>query len=173
MAGDYAQAISIFKAATQGGQEKDLFVNLYFLGAAYYSNAQVPEAIAALEESLKHRDKASELTADGFTAGCYGLLGQAYLDNGQFQQAGSNSLERGECENLNMSRNKSNSLNPDPAAFERIAAVYYGALGRAHWLNKSYPGSRERVQEGAGTRSHEGRDLHRPRPRLCRPEAIR
>ena len=78
VAGDYEQAIAVFKVAAQGGQEKDRFINFFYLGTAYQLNRQIPEAIAAFEESLKHRDAARGLTE---LAGLfYGNLGQAYLD---------------------------------------------------------------------------------------------
>ena len=79
-AGDYEQAITIFKAAAQGGSKKDRLANYYFLGMAYYQIKQLPEAIAALEESLKHVGDADKLTANAWTIGCYGQLGQADLD---------------------------------------------------------------------------------------------
>ena len=80
-AGDYEQAIAIFKAAAQGGSEKDRLANYYFLGMAYHLSKQLPEAIAALEESLKHVGDAGKITANVYTTGCYGQLGHAYLDN--------------------------------------------------------------------------------------------
>jgi tetratricopeptide (TPR) repeat protein len=136
-AGEYEQAVAIFKAAAQGGSEKDRLANYYFLGTAYYQNRQLPEAIAAFEESLKHRDNARELIAFVYTGGCYGELGQAYLDNRQYQQAGSNFLSAASVF-LNTSRMKSNFWNPDPAVWERKAGYYYGLLGRAHVLDTSY-----------------------------------
>jgi tetratricopeptide (TPR) repeat protein len=136
-AGDYEQAIPIFKAAAQGGSEKDRFVNYYFLGMAYHQIRQLPEAIAAFEDSLKHKDNAREYYAFGFLFGCYGDLGQVYLEDKQYQQAGSNFMNAASvC--LNMSRIKSNLLNPDPARWERVAGNYYGLLGRAHVLDTTY-----------------------------------
>jgi len=136
-AGEYEQAISILKAAAQGGSEKDRLGNYYFLGMTYYRNKQLPEAIAAYEEALKHTAKANQLTVSVYTIGCYGELGQAYLDNRQYQQAGSNFLNAANgC--LNWSRLKSSLWNPDPAVWERKAGNYYGLLGRAHVLDTTY-----------------------------------
>ena len=136
-AGDWEQAIVIFKAEAQGGSEKDRFVNYYFLGMAYQQNRQLPEAIAAFEDSLKHKDNAREFYAFGFLFACYGNLGQAYLDNKQYQQAGLNFVNAATvC--LNTSRIKSALLNPDPARWERNAGNYYGLLGRAHVLDTTY-----------------------------------
>lgn len=136
-AGAYEQAIAIFKAAAQDGGEKDRFGNFYFLGSAYHSNRQLPEAIAAFEESLKHREHADDMYAFFLTASCYGSLGLAYFESKQYQQAGLN-FSNAASVSLNMSRAKSNLLNPDPAANERRAGQYYGLLARAHWLDKSY-----------------------------------
>jgi len=136
-AGEYEQAISILKAAAQGGSEKDRLGNYYFLGMTYYRNKQSLEAIAAYEEALKHTAKANELTVSVYTIGCYGELGQAYLDHRQYQQAGSNFLNAANgC--LNWSRLKSGLWNPDPAVWERKAGLYYGLLGRAHVLDTTY-----------------------------------
>ena len=135
-AGDYEQAIAIFKAAAQGGSVKDRLANYFYLGITYYQNKQSPEAIAALEESLKHVEDAGNIRANVYTNLCYGQLGQAYLDNRQYQQAGSNFLIAAKiC--LNFSRLKS-IWNPDPAVWERSAGNYYGLLGRAHVLDTTY-----------------------------------
>ncbi len=136
-AGEYEQAIAILKAAAQGGSEKDRFGNYYFLGMAYYRNKQLPEAITAYEEALKHMAKADELTVSMYMIGSYGQLGQAYLDSRQYQQAGSNFFNAANgC--LNWSRLKSDLWNPDPAVWERNAGLYFGLLGRAHVLDTTY-----------------------------------
>ena len=83
-AGNYERAIAVFKAAAQGKHEADLFVNFYWLGRAYYGNGQLPEAIAAYEESLKHRDKVREWDPSDFALGVYQSLGNAYRDNKQY-----------------------------------------------------------------------------------------
>jgi tetratricopeptide (TPR) repeat protein len=140
-AGDYEQAIAIFKAEAQRGSDKDRFINNYFLGATYQQNKQLPEAIAAFEEALKYKDRAArDLVVSLFLYSCYGELGQAYLDNGQYEQAGSN-LSSAATICLNMSRIKSSLYNPDPAKWERNAGRYYGLLGRAHVLDTSYQGA--------------------------------
>jgi tetratricopeptide (TPR) repeat protein len=133
-AGEYEQAIAIFKAAAQGGSEKDRFINNYFLGSAYQQNKQLPEAIAAFEEALKYKDRAArDVMVSGFLYACYGSLGQAYLDNKQYEQAGSNFFNAATiC--LNMSR----SDPPNSARWERNAGNYYGLLGRAHILDTTY-----------------------------------
>jgi tetratricopeptide (TPR) repeat protein len=134
-AGDSEKAIAIFRAAAQEGPEKDRFANYFFLGSSYHQNKQLPEAIAAFEESLKHYKNASQF-GWVYIGACYGELGQAYLESRRYQQAGSNFLNAANvC--LNMSRMKSD-WNPDPAAHERNAGLYYGLLGRAHLLDTTY-----------------------------------
>ncbi|MCJ7487009.1 MAG: tetratricopeptide repeat protein, partial [Candidatus Aminicenantes bacterium] len=129
-AGDYEQAIAIFKAAAQGGQEKDRFINFYFLGNALYQNKQVPEAIAAFEESLKHRGKASGYDIL-FLPTCFGSLGQAYLENKKYQEAAASFLNAATAFSLMTS-------TEDPAMYKRSAGSNYGLMGNAHLLNKSY-----------------------------------
>jgi tetratricopeptide (TPR) repeat protein len=134
-AGDSEKAIAIFKAVAQEGSEKDRFANYFFLGSAYHQNKQLPEAIAAFEESLKHYKNAGQF-GWVYIGACYGELGQAYLESRQYQQAGTNFLNAANvC--LNMSRMKSD-WNPDPAAYERNAGSYYGLLGRAHLLDTTF-----------------------------------
>ena len=138
VAGDYEQAITIFKAAAQGGQEKDLFVDFYWLGGAYYANRQLPEAIAAFEESLKHVEKAREYAGFFFVVACYGGLGQAYLDTKQYQQAATNFSN---AAGLSLSQGRTSSIPVHSAAHLQNAGIYYGLLGRAHLLGTSYQGA--------------------------------
>jgi tetratricopeptide (TPR) repeat protein len=85
--GDYEQAIAIFKELALNGKAKERFYNYYELGSSYYLNGQYAEAIAALNESLKHTALAPSETVNSMLPRCYDWLGAAYYWNGAYPEA--------------------------------------------------------------------------------------
>jgi tetratricopeptide (TPR) repeat protein len=85
--GDYEQAIAIFKELALNGKAKEQFYNYYQLGNSYYLNGQYPEAIAAINESLKHTATAPSGIVNSMLHRCYDWLGAAYYQNGSYPEA--------------------------------------------------------------------------------------
>ena len=85
--GDYEQAIAIFKELALNGKAEDRFNNYFYLGKSYYQNGQYAEAIAALNESLKHTALAPTVNSTSLLPACYGWLGAAYYWNGSYPEA--------------------------------------------------------------------------------------
>jgi tetratricopeptide (TPR) repeat protein len=85
--GDYEKAIAIFKELALNGKAKERFYNYYELGSCYYLNGQYAEAIAALNESLKHTALAPVETVNSMLPRCYDWLGASYFQNGSYPEA--------------------------------------------------------------------------------------
>ena len=85
--GDYKKAIAIFKELALNGKAKDRFYNYHQLGRSYYLNGQYAEAIAALNESLKHTALAPSENVNSLLPACYDWLGAAYYWNGSYPEA--------------------------------------------------------------------------------------
>jgi tetratricopeptide (TPR) repeat protein len=91
MSGDFDRAVALFKAAAQGGSNKDRCSNLYWLGMTYSAKKQFQEALAAFEDSLK----IAETTAAGDEARANGHLPLAgmYLAYGRYKEAAAHFAE--------------------------------------------------------------------------------
>jgi tetratricopeptide (TPR) repeat protein len=138
-AGDYEQAVILFKAEAQQGNEKDRFSNYYYLGSAHFQSQQLPEAISSFEESLKHREKAGSWVLFGFGSACHLALGQAYLANEQYQEAAVYFVESARISLEYSTGKKLRSLKDLSPAFRdsfiKTAALGYSLLGEAHSRN--------------------------------------
>lgn len=91
MSGDFDRAIALFKAAAQGGSNKDRCSNLYWLGMTYSAKKQFPEALAAFEDSLKYADMTA--AGDEARANCLLPLGGMYLAYGRYKEAAASLAE--------------------------------------------------------------------------------
>jgi tetratricopeptide (TPR) repeat protein len=134
-AGDYEQAVILFKAEAQRGNEKDRFSKYYYLGLAHFQSKQLPEAIASFEESLKHTEKARSWVLFSFGPACHLALGQAYLDNEQYQEAAIHFAEAARISLQYSTGKKLSSLRDLSPAFKesfiKTAARGYSFLGEA------------------------------------------
>ncbi len=140
---NYEKAIAILKKEAARGKENEQFWNLCRLGSAYYLSKQIPEAIATLEEALKHLGRAS--AADALeTSVCYFYLGQAQNDSQRYQEAAA-SFSNGASFELRISRGQSDA--GERAKNEQSAAGLLGWQGASLLWSGKYQDAADAFQK--------------------------